>query len=344
MIRMFARFIISQHPLLRVLHFCVFLFLFSCEKKAEIRSYDIPSEYDGPVVTWELPKEWGENPDLSGPMAGSFHVKTKLGPMGRIGVMPFRESVSSTDVANMFGMELGQDSIGEEELRKISEIKNIDGREFEWIRLSHNGNEGSTGSVLLALYRNEQETWLFPFIGDRDLIDSQTKNFESFLASTTLRAGKVQIRAKSPTIPPAPSVQDDHGPTWEIPAHWTKRKASSMRLASYEVSDGNGSTLDFSVTSFPGDVGGTLANVNRWLGQIGIDPVEEAGLDKYISPIILDEKNAQLVIAEGKTDALFAAILVIEDRSWFFKITGDRSLANVEKNNFLSFLETVCFH
>ena len=63
--------------------------LFSCGEEAEIRSYEIPSEYTGPVVTWELPDEWGENPDISGPMAGSFHVKTDLGPMGRIGVMPF---------------------------------------------------------------------------------------------------------------------------------------------------------------------------------------------------------------------------------------------------------------
>ena len=61
------------------------LMLFSCGEEAEIRSYEIPTEYNGPVVTWELPEEWGENPDISGPMAGSFHVKTDLGPMGRIG-------------------------------------------------------------------------------------------------------------------------------------------------------------------------------------------------------------------------------------------------------------------
>ena len=117
-----------------------------------------------------------------------------------------------------------------------------------------------------------------------------------------------------------------------------------MRLASYEVTDGNNSKLDFSVTSFPGNVGGTLANVNRWLGQIGIDPVQEADLEKYISQIVLDEKKAQLVVAEGETDSLFAAILMVEDRSWFFKLTGNRELAKVEKSNFLSFLESVCFH
>ena len=341
---MIPRFISAQTVFPKVAVIIVLLFFLSCGEDAEIQTYEIPSEYTGPVVTWELPKEWGENPDLSGPMAGSFHVKTDLGPMGRIGVMPFRESVSSTDVANMFGMELGQSKIGESELKEISEIKNIGGREFEWIRLSDKGQEGSTRTILLALHRNEGETWLFPFIGDSELINGQSENFEAFLASTTLRAGEVEIRAQAPAPPPPPVANIENEPTWEIPSHWVKTSASSMRLASYEVTDNNGSKLDFSVTSFPGNVGGTLANVNRWLGQIGIDPVEETELSKYISPLILDEKDAQLVIAEGETESLFAAILLLNERSWFFKISGDRALAEVEKSNFLSFLESVCFH
>ena len=55
--------------------------------------------------------------------------------MGRIGVMPFEESVSSVDVANMFGMELGQSRMDEDDLKEISEMKDIEGRNFEWIRL-----------------------------------------------------------------------------------------------------------------------------------------------------------------------------------------------------------------
>ena len=334
-----------EHLYLRTCILAVSFFFISCGEEAQIRSYEIPSEYDGPVVTWELPAEWGENPDISGPMAGSFHVKTDLGPIGRIGVMPFRESVSSVDVANMFAMELGQSRMNEEDLKKISEIRNIQGRDFEWISLNDKGNEGSTRKILLALFRNRGETWLFPFIADRDLIREQEKNFESFLASTTLRAGKIEIRAKAPALPPPPPAHDQHGaPTWEVPSHWIKTSASSMRLASYEVNDGNGSKLDFSITSFPGDVGGTLANVNRWLGQIGIDPVEESNLSKYVSPIVLDERDAQLVVAVGEKNALFAAIMMVEDRSWFFKITGNRELAKVEKSNFLSFLNSVCFH
>ena len=118
--------------------------LFSCGEEAEIRSYEIPTEYNGPVVTWELPDEWGENPDISGPMAGSFHVKTELGPMGRIGVMPFRESVSSVDVANMFAMELGQSRMDEDDLTKISEIKKLKGVILNGFVSRTKEHEGST--------------------------------------------------------------------------------------------------------------------------------------------------------------------------------------------------------
>ena len=90
-------------------------------------------------MTWELLEDWGENPDISGPMAGSFHVKTDLVPQVGLESCPL-ESVSSVDVANMFAMELGYptfDKVNEE----ISEVKIIDGRDFEWIRLNDKENE-----------------------------------------------------------------------------------------------------------------------------------------------------------------------------------------------------------
>ena len=59
------------------------------------------------MVAWKLPEGWGENPGMGGMMAGSFHIKTEEGPRGRIGVMPFRESVQTTNIVNMFARELG---------------------------------------------------------------------------------------------------------------------------------------------------------------------------------------------------------------------------------------------
>ena len=54
----------------------------------------------------------------------------------------------------------------------------------------------------------------FPFIADRELINQQLDNFYTFLQSTTLRAGKVPVRAIAPSLPPAQSLilqSNQHG-------------------------------------------------------------------------------------------------------------------------------------
>lgn len=321
----------------------VSLSIFSCSEKKEITSYEIPSEYDGPVVAWNLPESWGENPDLSGPMAGSFHIKTELGPSGRIGVMPFREAVATRDVVNMFGRELGYQNFDQESLDLIVQKKKIGDKIFEWIPLTDQSGSGESRMVLLALLRKDQETWLFPFIADSPLISQEMKNFKTFLRSVVVRAGKLPIRARNPiaTTSPLPSATK---PTWEAPEHWIPGKPSSMRVGSFSVLGDNGKQLDFSITSFPGDVGGLLANVNRWLGQVGLNEVDESGLTNYVSPLEIDGKSAQLVIAENDEKSLYAALLFQTERAWFFKMIGDSELAKIEKKNFLGFLNSVCFH
>ncbi len=325
------------------------LFLCSCSENNEIRSYTTPSEYNGPIVSWELPANWAENPDLSGPMAGSFHVKTEFGPMGRIGVMPFRQQVSTLDVANMFGRELGFSLFNEESLSPYVEKKKIGNRTFEWLNLEEKNTQSPSNPkvALLALLRQKGETWLFPFIADRKLVIQESDNFEKFLETCTLRSGKdKQIVAKSSRTPKpvrktAPPPPKRNPWKWEVPQTWQEGKASSVRLASFSVSGDVGESLDISVTSFPGDVGGLLANVNRWLGQIELSPVDQDNLKKYCSPLSFAEHPGHLVEAYGKDQGLFAGVLFLEKKSWFFKLQGDRKLAEREKVNFSRFLQSI---
>jgi len=320
--------------------------LSSCSDEPTVKKSVIASEYTGPVVTWLLPENWGENPALAGPMAGSFHVKTKEGPQGRIGIMPFRESVSSLEVANMFAREIGYGLLDEERLAAFLEKKSLGDREFELIRLEEQRTTEAPKTVLLALHRKDSQTWLFPFIAQSKLIEDELENFCFFLESTVLRAGQEPVKALAPpasppssSAPPTPSA-----PEWSIPTHWAPGQSSSMRLASYKVSDEEGNELDFSVTTFPGDVGGLLANVNRWLGQIGLESTDEVGLKHYVSSITIDGMAAQLVEASSTDKTFYAAILKRNNSSWFFKLTGGKNLALKEKENFSEFLDSVCFH
>ena len=63
------------------------------------------------------------------------------------------------------------------------------------------------------------------------------------------------------------------GLTWTTPAGWEEAPGSSMRLASFRAPYGDaGETGDCSIVSLGGPAGGLAANVNRWRGQIGLDP------------------------------------------------------------------------
>jgi hypothetical protein len=315
----------------------------SCGEDPEVRSYTAANHYEGPVVSWVMPEQWGENSGMSGMMAGSFHIKTPLGPRGRIGVMPFRESVETTQIVNMFARELGHPDYNESSVQPLVAHKKLGDRSFEVIRLEDmSGEEEPPRTALLALYRHNAQTWLFPFIADRVLVDKELENFYSFLQSTTLRAGKTPVRAIAPSLPPAQPASSGHQPTWDAPEHWERKPATQMRVGNYSVSNEAGEALDFSITSFPGDVGGILANVNRWLGQVGMSPTDEQGLSQYLSDRMIDEKPAKLVLAESDEQALYAAILLHKGRSWFLKLMGDVNLAQTEKENFLGLIDSFC--
>ena len=114
-----------------------------------------------------------------------------------------------------------------------------------------------------------------------------------------------------------------------------------MRTASFKVSNPEGGTLDISVSSFPGVVGGLLANVNRWIGQIDLAPVSQSSIDKYCIAKTFAGHQGHFVEAYGKEKAVLAGILFLKKESWFFKLIGDRTLAEKEKSSFTRFLDSI---
>jgi len=114
-----------------------------------------------------------------------------------------------------------------------------------------------------------------------------------------------------------------------------------VRIASLKVDDQNGSELDISVTTFPGDVGGLLANVNRWIGQIDLSPVKQSSLEKYCTPFTIAGNSGHFIEAYGEKEAVLAGALFLEKESWFFKLLGNKSLAEKEKDNFIMFLHSI---
>ena len=130
-------------------------------------------------------------------------------------------------------------------------------------------------------------------------------------------------------------------PEWQTPANWTQSTASAMRKASYAITHPEG-TLDVAVTSFPGDVGGPLANVNRWRQQIGMGPISAAELDANYAPLQGQEPGFYTELMGPETSTL-AATFVHGGHSWFFKMTGPTAAIAKEREAFLQMANSVHF-
>src|SRR5208283_5637634 len=92
---------------------------------------------------------------------------------------------------------------------------------------------------------------------------------------------------------------------WNPPADWQSKPGSAMRKGSFAVGGG----AEVAITAFPGDVGGVLANVNRWRGQAGLAPVDEASLGQVTTAIESNGLHFLLVDAEGGSAPIVAALL-----------------------------------
>jgi len=78
-----------------------------------------------------------------------------------------------------------------------------------------------------------------------------------------------------PSMPPPSMPAGADSLAWDLPKGWTEARAGGMRLATLKPPVTG--KIDVSVIVLPGTAGGELANVNRWRGQIGLQPVDEAG-------------------------------------------------------------------
>jgi len=143
----------------------------------------------------------------------------------------------------------------------------------------------------------------------------------------------------------ATAVPTAQGPglAWAVPARWAVGAANPMRKATYEVPAAGG-TAELTITAFPSDVGGELANVNRWRGQVQLPPLAEAELPAAITR---EEQNGlQLAIVDcggagAKAQRILGAIVPFGGGTWFFKLTGADAIVAGARPEFLEFLKTV---
>ena len=104
--------------------------------------------------------------------------------------------------------------------------------------------------MLAAILPLKDSAISFKMEGDDKAVQKQYEKFQTLLTSVHY---------------------DSEGLNWELPKGWKNLPASKMRLATIVLPEQNGESLSISVmeVSLPsGPKQTTLANINRWLGQL----------------------------------------------------------------------------
>tara|TARA_Y100000591_G_scaffold254895_1_gene226624 strand:- start:500 stop:1075 length:576 start_codon:yes stop_codon:yes gene_type:complete len=113
--------------------------------------------------------------------------------------------------------------------------------------------------------------------------------------------------------------------TWNLPDTWVPSKGHSMRLASFDVPYSKG-VGDLSIVSLSGSSGGLLANVNRWRGQVELEPINET--DILTTSTVGESKMGpyrvfKMTNENKKGKAIIAAVLPTGEKTFFIKLTTD---------------------
>jgi hypothetical protein len=149
-------------------------------------------------------------------------------------------------------------------------------------------------------------------------------------------------------MPGMQAQQDNPGlPKWTVPETWKQEPTTQMLLAKFSATK-DGARANISVSSFPGDVGGPVANVNRWRGQIGLPVEDEAAAKAELKDFSVGSEKGSLVDLEGSNASgqkvrLVGVMLPHGEQTWFFKMLGDANVVADQKDAFVKFVQSVKF-
>jgi hypothetical protein len=208
--------------------------------------------------------------------------------------------------------------------------------------LAPGADAAKDGRLIGAIAEQGPNAWFFKLRGNPDLAAAEKENFIAWIQT-------VKPDASAPAVPVAPAAEapvpaGDGSVSWQLPEGWKVVSGSSARYATLQVSGADGSTGELAISHFPGDVGGDLANVNRWRQQLSLPPIAESGLAPLITKVTAGPETFSLVDVKGPQNRLASAWTRHGPDTWFFKFTGPDAVVGAEKANFTAFLESVRFN
>ncbi|MEM7386509.1 MAG: hypothetical protein AAF514_16330 [Verrucomicrobiota bacterium] len=299
------------------------------------------------AVDYDVPEGWVTAGGDSETQASFTLGGLREGQEINIAIRKFPDGFGSQlQFANIVASVLNLPPLTEADLEKIGRRETLGEKPFYRFDLSGKrkvaDGEKDT-AVQIALHNTSRHVWFSRMIGDPDLVAGEGERYNAFL--TSLRFSEKKLAAKPATMNgrtlPASAVGKEDLPEWTLPEGWTALEARPPRRASFGLA--GGPEIDFSVTSFPGDVGGMKANVERWARQIGLPPISESDLASVNTAVSLPAGEGTVTDLTHDDQRVRVLTLMHNEQSWFFKMQGPKEQIDGQVANFDAFIQTLKF-
>ncbi|MCA9292912.1 MAG: hypothetical protein KDA20_03770 [Phycisphaerales bacterium] len=308
---------------------------------------------------WTLPDGWSEEPGDS-PMRFSTILNTSLEPPVEITVTKLGAQAGSL-LANVNRWRKQLDLPPTDDAGLTASTSQLEGGALRAILVDIPAPAtGAAGPqrMLAAVFNQSDATWFFKLSDAQTRVDAAEADFLTLCRSIHADA-PAQMAAAAPAPLPSSTMpnmvggppeltqpQAAGGLRYTVPGGWHEDPAPRAARIATMVVDGDPST-ELAITRFPGDVGGELANVNRWRGQLGMTPIvsldAQEGEDVTISNHPARVYRLVSPMGGDQAQAMLVALLPLHGQTWFFKLTGPAGSVDQQHDRFNAFLTSVSF-
>jgi len=237
---------------------------------------------------------------------------------------------------NRWRSQLGLNPISEEEAVALPAALLL-GQPAVRVELSGDGDDAR--ALLGVVLSTVGSMVTVKLTGPAALVEEERAAFDRLcetLAASTSKAAVAVADNRS-----APSTM-----AYDLPEGWVDAGASSMRIVNLRTP---GSSQCY-VIRLVGEAGGLTANLNRWRGEVGLEPVERAELDALTKvellghPVgLLEVSGEYLGMGEqaGSGMTLLGVALIGSESSLFVKMVGSEADVAAERQSFIDFLDSL---
>ena len=286
-----------------------------------------------PNVTWTLPAGWkdeGSETQQGGIRAvGRFSI---TGGDATVNITPLGAFAGKEPIlVNMWRSMFQMEPLPEAEAVKALSDLPIAGGMGKIFDLTGE-KAGKKSRIVTAMFNYNGQSWFFKLQGSPESVEPAVAAFKQFL--TTI---KFEAAANAPLKSEPAPVDASQIP---MPAGWTSVAPGPMQVAKFTVPEKDGAKAEVTVSVFPSDTGGTLSNVNRWRGQVGLPATDEAGLATCTTPLDASLPGSVLADLKGESKHMLGAI-VPQDGQWiFYKLMGDAPAVSAARESFVTFAKS----